>query len=99
MSEIDRYKPEDRRGIEALTRRTLGTDAVEADRLTWDWRYRRNPVAADHASPWGGSEVVPRLPWGPDGGKADRLTWDWRYRRNPVAADHASPWVAREGPT
>jgi hypothetical protein len=43
MSEIDRYKPEDRRGIEALTRRTLGVDAAEADRLTWDWRYRRNP--------------------------------------------------------
>ena len=43
MSEIDRYKPEDRRGIEALTRRTLGADAAEADRLTWDWRYRRNP--------------------------------------------------------
>jgi hypothetical protein len=43
MPEIDRYKPEDRRGIEALTRRIRGTDAAEADRLIWDWRNRRNP--------------------------------------------------------
>ncbi len=43
MSEIDRFKPEDRRGLEALNRRTLGADAAEADRLRWDWHHRRNP--------------------------------------------------------
>jgi len=43
MSEIDRYKPEDRRGVEALDRRTLGADAADAGRLRWDWRHRRNP--------------------------------------------------------
>ena len=65
MPEIDRYKPEDRRGIEALTRRTLGADAAEADRLTWDWRYRRNPFASDQPSLWvarEGPTIVGYLP-------------------------------------
>src|SRR5215216_3255980 len=53
MPEIDRYKPEDRRGIEALTRRIVGADAADADRLTWDWLHRRNPSkASDHTSIW-----------------------------------------------
>jgi hypothetical protein len=43
MSEIDRYRPEDRRGIETLYRRTQGADAAEAHRLRWDWQHRRNP--------------------------------------------------------
>jgi hypothetical protein len=65
MPEIDRYKPEDRRGIEALTRRTLGADAAEADRLTWDWRYRRNPFRRIRASLWvarEGPTIVGYLP-------------------------------------
>ncbi|MBI2834099.1 MAG: GNAT family N-acetyltransferase [Acidobacteria bacterium] len=43
MAEIDRYRPEDRRGVEALYRRVFGHDAAEASRLRWDWQYRRNP--------------------------------------------------------
>ncbi len=43
MSEIDRFRPEDRRGIDILYRRTQGTDAAEANRLRWDWQHRRNP--------------------------------------------------------
>ena len=69
MPEIDRYKPEDRRGIEALTRRTRGVDAAEADRLTWDWRYRRNPYnTSGQASIWVAREgptivgVLPTMP-------------------------------------
>ncbi len=65
MPEIDRYRPEDRRGIEALTRRTLGVDAAEADRLTWDWRYRRNPSSSDQLSLWvarEGPTIVGYLP-------------------------------------
>ena len=65
MPEIDRYKPEDRRGIEALTRRTLGADAAEADRLTWDWRYRRNPFGTERTSVWvarEGPTIVGYLP-------------------------------------
>jgi hypothetical protein len=65
MPEIDRYKPEDRRGIEALTRRTLGTDAAESDRLTWEWRYRRNPSSTQQTSMWvarEGPTVVGYLP-------------------------------------
>ncbi len=43
MAEIDRFRPEDRRAIEALYRRVFGSDAAEASRLRWDWQYRTNP--------------------------------------------------------
>jgi GNAT superfamily N-acetyltransferase len=43
MAEIDRYRPEDRRQVDALYRRVFGPDAAEANRLRWDWQYRRNP--------------------------------------------------------
>ena len=44
MSEIDRFRPEDRRGVDTLYRRTHGADAAEANRLRWDWQHRRNPA-------------------------------------------------------
>jgi GNAT superfamily N-acetyltransferase len=40
---INRYRPEDRRAVDALYRRVFGNDAAEASRLRWDWQYRRNP--------------------------------------------------------
>ena len=43
MPDIDRYRPEDRRGVEQLYRRTFGTQAADALRLRWDWA-RRNPA-------------------------------------------------------
>jgi GNAT superfamily N-acetyltransferase len=43
MPEIDRYRPEDQRGVEALYRRVFGPDAAAASQLRWDWQYRRNP--------------------------------------------------------
>src|SRR6187399_40910 len=43
MPDIDRYRPEDRRQLDALYRRVFGPDAAEASRLRWDWQYRRNP--------------------------------------------------------
>jgi hypothetical protein len=43
MSEIDRFRPEDRRGVDTLYRRTHGADAADAYRLRWDWQHRRNP--------------------------------------------------------
>ena len=43
MADIDRYRPEDKRAVEALYRRVFGNDAAEASRLRWDWQYRRNP--------------------------------------------------------
>jgi hypothetical protein len=43
LSEIDRFKPDDRRGVDTLYRRTHGPDAAEANRLRWDWQHRRNP--------------------------------------------------------
>ena len=45
MAEIDRYQPEDRRQVEALYRRVFGPDMADANRLRWDWQYRRNPNA------------------------------------------------------
>ncbi|MCA1561938.1 MAG: GNAT family N-acetyltransferase [Acidobacteria bacterium] len=43
MADIDRYRPEDRRAVEALYRRVFGNDAAEASRLRWDWQYHHNP--------------------------------------------------------
>jgi hypothetical protein len=43
MSDIDRFRPDDRRGVDTLYRRKHGTDAAEAVRLRWDWQHRRNP--------------------------------------------------------
>jgi hypothetical protein len=43
MAEIDRYRSEDHRAVNALYRRVFGADAGEANRLRWDWQYRRNP--------------------------------------------------------
>jgi hypothetical protein len=43
VPEVERYRPEDRRGVEQLYRRTFGTEAADAVRLRWDWA-RRNPA-------------------------------------------------------
>jgi GNAT superfamily N-acetyltransferase len=43
VAEIDRYRTDDRRAVEALYRRVFGNDAAEASRLRWEWQYRRNP--------------------------------------------------------
>ncbi|MBA3949614.1 MAG: GNAT family N-acetyltransferase [Acidobacteria bacterium] len=45
MADIDRFRPEDKRGAEGLYRRVFGIDAAEASRLRWDWQYRHNPAA------------------------------------------------------
>ena len=47
MSEIDRFRPDDRRGVDMLYRRTHGADAAEANRLRWDSQHRRNPQNAE----------------------------------------------------
>jgi len=44
MAEVNRYRPEDKRLVEALYRRVFGTDAALANQLRWDWQYRRNPT-------------------------------------------------------
>ena len=51
MSEIDRFRPEDRRGVELLHRRMQGADAADATRLRWDWQHRRNPYNPT-GQPW-----------------------------------------------
>jgi hypothetical protein len=45
MPDIDRFRPDDRRGVEQLYRRTYGTESADATRLRWDWT-RRNPANA-----------------------------------------------------
>jgi hypothetical protein len=53
MAEVNRYRADDRRQVEALYRRVFGPDAAEANRLRWDWQYRRNPhVPADGPLIW-----------------------------------------------
>lgn len=53
MAEIDRFRPDDRRQVEALYRRVFGPDAADASRLRWDWQYRRNPrMPADGPAIW-----------------------------------------------
>lgn len=49
MADIDRFRADDRRGIELLYRRSFGTEAPEALRLRWEWEQRRNPAARGDA--------------------------------------------------
>ena len=51
MADIDRFRPDDRRQVEALYRRVFGADAAEANRLRWDWQYRRNPNGPPQSAP------------------------------------------------
>jgi hypothetical protein len=66
MSEIDRFRPDDRRGVDTLYRRTHGPDAAEANRLRWDWQHRRNPYnQTGHPGIWvarEGPTVVGQFP-------------------------------------
>ena len=48
MAEIDRYRPDDKRGVETLYRRVFGNDAADSSRLRWEWQYRRNPNNPGH---------------------------------------------------
>jgi GNAT superfamily N-acetyltransferase len=48
VADINRYRPDDRRAVEALYRRVFGNDAAEASRHRWDWQYRRNPNNPGH---------------------------------------------------
>jgi hypothetical protein len=43
LAEVDRFRRDDKRAVEALYRRVFGIDAAESSRLRWDWQYRRNP--------------------------------------------------------
>ncbi len=45
MAVIERYRPDDRRALDALYRRVFGHDAAESNRLRWDWQYRLNPLS------------------------------------------------------
>jgi hypothetical protein len=51
MADIERYSPDDRRGLEQLYRRTYGHEAVDRLRFLWDWA-RRNPAASGEPAYW-----------------------------------------------
>jgi GNAT superfamily N-acetyltransferase len=48
VTDIARYRSDDRRAVDALYRRVFGHDAAEASRLRWDWQYRHNPNNPSH---------------------------------------------------
>lgn len=48
MADIERYRRDDKRAVDALYRRVFGHDAAESSRLRWDWQYRNNPNNPDH---------------------------------------------------
>lgn len=52
MPGLDRYRSDDRRALEALYRRTLGVEAAERLKLTWQWERRQNPGARGAEAPW-----------------------------------------------
>lgn len=52
MPGLDRYCSNDRRALESLYRRTLGTEAVERLRLGWQWERRQNPATSASDAPW-----------------------------------------------
>ena len=43
MPEIVRYRPDDRRAVDALYRRVFGHDMANASQLRWAWQYANNP--------------------------------------------------------
>jgi GNAT superfamily N-acetyltransferase len=43
MADIVRFRPEDRRAIDALYRRVFGHDAANESNLRWHWQYVQNP--------------------------------------------------------
>ncbi|MEO8681649.1 MAG: GNAT family N-acetyltransferase [Vicinamibacterales bacterium] len=51
MADIERYTPDDRRGIEQLYRRTFGIEASDRLRLRWDWT-RKNPASGMEPPFW-----------------------------------------------
>ena len=52
MTEIGRYRPDNRAAVDALYRRVFGADAADASRLRWDWQYQGNPN-----NPLGGPQI------------------------------------------
>jgi len=42
---VDKYRPEDRAEVDALSRRVFGDAWADASARRWEWQYRGNPVA------------------------------------------------------
>ena len=93
MSDIERYTPDDRRGVEQLYRRTFGTEAADRMRLRWDWE-RRNPAGGVEPPYWvvrEGPTIIAAIPLTPvrlvvAGVKIDRVLVKQRRRIGRVNA-------------
>ena len=44
---VDKYRPEDRAEVDALSRRVFGAAWADASAQRWDWQYRQNPNARE----------------------------------------------------
>jgi hypothetical protein len=89
MPEIDRFHPDDRRGVEQLYRRTFGAHAADAIRLRWDWA-RRNPANAVSEPPYlivhEGPTVVAACPLMPVRVSIRGLEADGAWSSDPLVA-------------
>src|SRR5688500_20315050 len=100
MAEIERFTPEDKRGIEQLHRRTLGNEAAERFRLHWDWA-RRNPASGTEPPYWvvrEGPTIIAGSPLIPVRVSIDgnEVAGTWNYDPFEVAERHLQGlgWVA-----
>jgi hypothetical protein len=89
MPDIDRYRPEDRRGVEQLYRRTFGIYAADALRLRWDWA-RRNPALTTGDPPYAivreGPTVIAVCPLTPVKVSLRGLDTDGAWSGDPLVA-------------
>ena len=44
---VDKYRPEDRAEVDALSRRVFGLAWADASARRWEWQYRQNPNAPE----------------------------------------------------
>lgn len=89
MADIDLFRPDDRRGVEQLYRRTFGTQAADALRLRWDW-LRRNPANASGTVPYlivrEGPTVIAASPLTPVRVSLRGLDTDGAWAADPLVA-------------
>jgi hypothetical protein len=89
MADIDRFRLDDRRGVEQLYRRTYGTEAADAIRLRWDWA-RRSPANATQDPPFlivrEGPTVIAAAPLMPVKVSIRGLEADGAWAADPLVA-------------
>jgi hypothetical protein len=89
MPDIDRFRPDDRRSVEHLYRRTFGIPAADALRLRWEWA-RRNPSNSSSEPPYlivrEGPTVIAACPLMPVRVSIRGLEADGAWSTDPLVA-------------